>query len=157
MILCTRFTRLSLSALTLIAACVSGISSASADAGFNEKANEALGATLVAHCVSSHLNLDLVCSSVAADEMEKDRASKLVEITIQLVDQVGPQVDMLAKTDDCGEEDRKILEIIAKSYEAIDAEAQALQKYIDSDDDADLEAFKAAQTTAKEQIGAIGK
>ena len=157
MTLSARFARFSFSVLALVAACTSGISSASADTGFNQKANETLGATLVAHCVTSHLNLDLVCTSVSEDEMEDERAVKLVELTIQLIDQVGPRVEQLTKTDDCGEEDRRVLEIISKSYEAINAEAKALQKYIESDEDSDLEAFKAAQHTAQEQMDSIGK
>ncbi len=99
---------------------------------FVAKASETLGATLVAHCVTSHVNLDLIANSFEAEEIADDQATQLVKLNIQLLDQVGPLVIELTKTADCSEDDRKVLVAIAKSYKAIKAEAKALEAYIGS-------------------------
>ncbi len=115
-----------------------------------------LGATLVAHCVTSHVNIELIANSFEAEEIEDDQATQLVKLNIQLLDQVGPLVIELTKTADCSEEDRKVLVAIAKSYKAIKAEAKALEAYIGSWDKGDWKAFKKAQTVAQQEMDTIG-
>lgn len=126
------------------------------DSQFVAKASETLGATLVAHCVTSHVNLDLVANSFEAEEIADDQASQLVKLNIQLLDQVGPLIIELTKTADCSEDDRKVLVAIAKSYKAIKAEAKALEAYIGSWGQSDWKAFKKAQTLAQQQMDTIG-
>ncbi len=134
---------------------VPGMSKAE-DAQFVAKASETLGATLVAHCVTSHVNLNLIANSFEAEEIADDQATQLVKLNIQLLDQVGPLVIELTKTADCSNDDRKVLVAIAKSYKAIKAEAKALETYIGSWQKSDLKAFKKAQTAAQQEMDTIG-
>ncbi len=139
---------------TIILTCVPLKASHADD--FVSKASETLGATLVAHCVTSHVNLDLVANAFEAEELADDQALQLVKLNIQMLDQVGPLVIELTKTADCSEEDRKVLVAIAKSYKAIKAEAKALEAYIGSWEPSDWKAFKKAQAQAQTEMDTIG-
>lgn len=116
---------------------------------YEAKAAETLGAALVAYSIDAHVNISLVADGYQNEMLESERALTLVNLTITMLDQIGPSVIALSKYEECGEEDRKCFVSLAKAFKAIKAEAVALKGYIESEEAADYEAFEAKQQDAQ--------
>jgi len=116
---------------------------------YEAKAAETLGATLVAYSIDAHVNISLVADGYQNETLESERALALVNLTITMLDQIGPSVIALSKYDECGEEDRECFVSLAKAFKAIKAEAVALKGYIKSEEAADYEVFQSKQQDAQ--------
>jgi hypothetical protein len=116
---------------------------------YETKAAETLGATLVAYSIDAHVNISLVAQAYQNETLESERALSLANLTITMLDQIGPSVIALTKYSECGDDDRKCLVSLAKAFKAIKAEAVALKAYIESEDESDFEAFEAKQQEAQ--------
>jgi hypothetical protein len=116
---------------------------------YETKAAETLGATLVAYSIDAHVNISLVAQAYQNETLESERALSLANLTITMLDQIGPSVIALTKYNECGDDDRKCLVSLAKAFKAIKAEAVALKAYIESEDESDFEAFEAKQQEAQ--------
>ena len=116
---------------------------------YETKAAETLGATLVAYSIDAHVNISLVAQAYQNETIDSDRAASLANLTITMLDQIGPSVIALTKYSECGAEDRKCLVSLAKAFKAIKAEAVALKNYIESEEESDFEVFEAKQQEAQ--------
>lgn len=124
---------------------------------FEAKAAETLGATLVAYSIDAHVNISLVAESYQNETMDAERALTLSNLTITMLDQIGPSVIALTKYSECGEDDRKCLVSLAKAFKAIKAEAVALKTYVESGEDSDYEEFEAKQQEAQKVLDKLMK
>jgi hypothetical protein len=116
---------------------------------YETKAAETLGATLVAYSMDAHVNVGLVEQAYNAETIDEERALALINLTVTMLDQIGPSVIALSKYAECGEEDKKCLVSLAKGFKAIKAEAVALRAYIESGEDADFAEFESKQQAAQ--------
>lgn len=119
---------------------------------YTQKTSETLGATLVSFALNAHVNIAVVGESYHNDGMESERANALIQMNIGLLDHVGPAVIELSKYDESEGEDRDFLVAIAKAFKSIKAEAVALAKYIESEDDADHQEFLKLQEKTQAEI-----
>ena len=116
---------------------------------YETKAAETLGATLVAYSMDAHLNVGLDEQAYNAETIDEERALALINLTVTMLDQIGPSVIALSKYAECGEEDKKCLVSLAKGFKAIKAEAVALRAYVESGEDADFAEFESKQQAAQ--------
>lgn len=128
-----------------------------AEIPYEAKAAETLGATLVAYSIDAHVNISLVAQSYQNETIESERALTLANLTITMLDQIGPSVIALTKYSECGEEDRKCLVSLAKAFKAIKAEAVALKTYVESGEDSDFETFETKQQEAQKVLDNLMK
>ncbi len=126
-----------------------------AEVTYEMKAMETLGSTLVAYCFEAHVNVGLVADSYEGEAIDEERAKSLIELNINLLDQVGPAVVALTKFEGVGEADLEVFKKLAGMFKLIKAEANAVKKYIESGEEADLKAFGEKNQAAQKAIDAF--
>lgn len=113
---------------------------------------ETLGATMVAYIAESHINVGLIADSFAGDAIEAEQATALLQLCKNFLDQVEPRLSKLSKAKDLGNEDKKAFLDTAEVAKLIQAEAAALEKFIDSEEEEDREKYGKAREKAQAKL-----
>lgn len=148
---------LSILSVLALAVCPAVVRGEEEEIPYEAKAAETLGATLVAYSIDAHVNMSLVSQAYQNETMEAERAITLANLTITMLDQIGPSVIALSKYSECGEADKKCLVSLAKAFKAIKAEAVSLKAYVESGEDSDFEEFETKQQEAQKVLDNLMK
>ncbi len=107
---------------------------------------------MVAYIAESHINVGLIADSFAGDAIEAEQATALLQLCKNFLDQVEPRLSKLSKAKDLGNEDKKAFLDTAEVAKLIQAEAAALEKFIDSEEEEDREKYGKAREKAQAKL-----
>lgn len=124
---------------------------------YESKTTEALGATLFAYALDAHVNVGLIADSYQGEVIDDERANSLLDLSVGLLDQIGPYVVKLTEYPECEEGDKKVMGKLVKCFKAIKGEAQALKTYIESGEDEDMENYSQKRKAADDIIDKLLK
>jgi hypothetical protein len=109
---------------------------------------ETLGAMLVAYSTEAHVNVGLVADALVQDAIEAEDAKKLLGLSKMFLADFEEKTEKLSNKSSFDEEEQKIFAHAASLFQVIGAEVAAVEAYIESEDDSDLEAYVEARKIA---------
>jgi len=120
----------------------------------NNPALKTVGGLSVAFAYQTHVSIGMVGDAFQAKVYKKDQALQLLQLSINLIGAVNPQLEELAETE-LTDEDKDVLEKMIKINGLMKDQAEGLQAFIKRGDEDGRDKYTAAREKAKELLDSI--
>ena len=113
-----------------------------------------VGGLSVAFAYQTHVNIGMVGDAFQGKVYKKDQAVQLLQLSINLIEAVNPQLEELSETE-LTDEDRDVLEKMIKINGLMKDQAEGLQAFIKRGDEDGRTKYSEAREKTKELLDSI--